>query len=378
MCLIDKLAGFKSAQLSTMATAMTLIVSFSVISFHRAAAEDAAINGTGQPGPYCGRFNVLGKVNVESANKFLDAMLTLNSMIYPESHTERWVGKTVPCNILGDEFQVCRACQEEITQEQMDAIRPMLTSSSHRIWHDRWHRMWRLSNEVTLDKPFDVLTKDQVDNDNLESLTLLIKEGWLPEHNASQFLTTTQAFRGESFFYMHRQMIKMVNFELTANGLPCIQPWRDLPPIVDKNWPIPRLVHNPKLLSQANQLHDEIESVLRRVSEESYLRTVSLDVLARDITFKDNIHADLHTLYADDKATTQAKCQNDEATSRTCDDLTSDLSSQVNKHFWKLHGLIDNLIGKWLKANDYDIVSENCEGKTRCYKWKGTYLGKLP
>lgn len=180
---------------------------------------------------------------------------------------------------------------------------------------------------------------------------------------------------------MHRQMIKMVNFELTANGLACIEPWRKILPADDKIWPAPILLKakgNKQLIAETIDANKSLQETFAKLGQREHLRTITLNQLAIEIAFEYDFHADLHEFYADDEETTAAHCKGDETTSKTCDDLTSNISSQANKHFWKLHGLIDDLIGKWLDANGYSLISENCQGKDKCYQWKGTCLGKVP
>ncbi len=330
---------------------------------------------------FCGDINVVGEVKAGRINAIIDSILSLKSMIEPSSNVDAWVGNVVSCNLPGSDFQICRACQDEITKDQMAAILPMLTDTKHRKWHDFWHRMWNFTYEIDLDPPFEVRPHDQVlEPQTAVSFKLLTENGWLPRSGVSKFIKKANEYDGESFLYMHRQMIKMVNLELTANGLSCIKPWKSILPMNHKIWPVPQLIEDPrnkKLYEERKQMSDHLRVEFQDYSSESYLKTVTLDQLGYDINMS-SFHGDLHDLYSDSEEKIKSRCQGDEMTSKICDNLGSNVSSHVNKHFWKLHGLIDDLIGKWLKANGYQVISENCNGKNSCYQWKGTYLGKVP
>lgn len=39
----------------------------------------------------------------------------------------------------GEFANICTRCEENITEEQMKAVRPMHASSEHRAWHYSWH-----------------------------------------------------------------------------------------------------------------------------------------------------------------------------------------------------------------------------------------------
>lgn len=149
---------------------------------------------------------------------------------------------------------------------------------------------------------------------------------------------------------MHRQMIKMVNFELTANGLLCVESWQKVPPPNDKIWPAPILIQEPNgILSELLLTHKEIIEHADAMANLTYLKSVSLNELGNALS--ENLHRELHEFYADSEAETLRKCQGNEYKSPTCDDLTSNISSQVNRHFWKIHTYVYGFIGKWLDAH---------------------------
>ncbi|MNL08654.1 hypothetical protein D3C87_1293850 [compost metagenome] len=60
------------------------------------------------------------------------------------------------------------------------------------------------------------------------------------------------------------------------------------------------------------------------------------------------------------------------------DDLLPVETSAANKYFWKIHGLVDEILGNWLVANDFKKIDLKCDGKTDCYQWEATWVGKYP
>jgi hypothetical protein len=273
---------------------------------------------------FCGSTPVFGDVDPIAMNNLLDF----------QSNAKMLGKKIVPCNLPGDSFQVCRACNDEITPEQMDVIRPMMASREHRAWHGQWHFSF---------------------------------EGPLIQH------------KGESFLYMHRQMLKMVNLELTASGLACISSWAAVPPPDDKAWPAPVIAQTPgdeSLLESMRENHNEILSAVRTISTTEYLRSHTLEQLGVEIN--GNLHRLLHLFYEDSEEVVNEKCQGDERLSPTCDKLDSNLSAHVNRYFWKFHPYVDDFIYKWLQANDYDKIAVDCQDEKRCYQWVGTEVGPPP
>ena len=55
--------------------------------------------------------------------------------------------------------------------------------------------------------------------------------------------------------------------------------------------------------------------------------------------------------------------------------LNDTYGSHVNIHFWKLHGLVDQIVDKWLAPNGYTAIAQDCNGNPKCYQWQGTWVG---
>ena len=85
------------------------------------------------------------------------------------------------------------------------------------------------------------------------------------------------------------------------------------------------------------------------------------------------LHMDLHDFYRSTPA-----CSPEGRRQGFCDDLVPVQTSPLNKHFWKLHGLIDDLIGDWLRAHNYREIAVSCDGRPACYEWQATWIGEYP
>lgn len=259
------------------------------------------------------------------------------------------------CGLPGEDFKVCLSCTDLISKEQMQAIRPMLASESHRDWHFNWHWIrWKWAAPETTDS----------------QRRKWIAEGWVKDQDsmkAHQLETVQDNVSGEDFFFMHREMIKMVQAKLVMSNLPCISGWQTLPDQVDES--VYRVRDTgPKAQKKLLMLKD----VERELRDPARLRQLSLAEFGRIV--EKRLHGDLHQLWDNGDPCADQADKNQER----CDGLLESRSGQVNPHFWKLHGLIDNMLEDWLKAHDKNEIAVDCEGRPKCYQWKGTWLGKRP
>ncbi|RZA09689.1 MAG: hypothetical protein EOP11_00945 [Proteobacteria bacterium] len=268
--------------------------------------------------------------------------------------------QTVACGIPGEDFSVCRACEDSLKPDDWEAIRSILADTKHRAWHYDWHRTFQSPQGI----------------DDAEAARLKRRKMMHAGESAEAYANRVAAFAGESFFFMHRSMLKMVQVELTAQGKPCIAPWAKLPSSpYDKKWPMPTAAGSAGGEDEeiyVSQLRSTLEFAAKFENEKG-LRGISLNQLGEDV--RQTLHTMLHTIYENTPEETALRCVGDPLFSATCDELGNDASSHVNIHFWKLHGYIDSLVGRWLKANGYREISVECDGRAGCYEWKGTYLG---
>jgi hypothetical protein len=187
---------------------------------------------------------------------------------------------------------------------------------------------------------------------------------------------------GIDFLFMHRQMIQMVNTwaaEATAGGhaghaghaghghhqqtSEFVVGWLDIPwDPADPVWPMPivdlstptnqRIFRNSKDPAQT-AAYQELCS--NRFQNRSWLRTVALDAFGTELEF--TIHGWFHMHWSSEPPA------NPNSLDVTNEWLGSPMSSHVNKHFWKLHGWIDDRIKAWEDANGVEAdISQGWDG----------------
>ncbi|MCY9340634.1 hypothetical protein MOF28_20105 [Bacillus haynesii] len=215
-----------------------------------------------------------------------------------------------------------------------------LSSERTRMYHALWHF---------------VRNKESWDELSTEQREELINQGWEPPRFENE------PGAGIDFLYMHRQMIRMVNEwgasedshdhggEHVHNSPDSVvSPWLDIPwNHNDPVWPMPN-VSNPQPNIFGNSKEQATTDVyFQQVNDtftnRSWLRTVSLDKLGSELEF--GIHGWMHMHWSTEPPT------NPNSLDQNNDWLGSPFSSHVNKHFWKLHGWIDNRITAWEDAN---------------------------
>jgi hypothetical protein len=337
---------------------------------------------------------------------------------------------TKSCGV-GADFKVCHECATKLSPVQWSRIRWLLAEPTYRDWHFEWH-----GNSVA------------------DARTLAQKKGG-----------DEAAYQGENFFYMHREIVRNVQANLSAMNLPCIAPWDTLPSKPDdREFPVLGATRKARALprckaidpsgSKLKQLQtseaerkaaeralakfeekkmveingltsplarmeakerfeqekfrsrekilanlkvkppklspDEIDTLLRCVddntekdfaslkskieahnSSDFFLKN-SLGKVGREI--EESWHTGIHNLYDTEQP---AHCD-EESVEPECDSMRDGISSHVNMNFYKVHGLVDKYVEKWLKLNGYDLASKDCKGKEKCYEWKSTYVGEPP
>lgn len=265
----------------------------------------------------------------------------------------------VQCGLSGETLNICTRCTDEFPEDSLKILRPILGSKAHSDWHAKWHKARMLELEIP-DAFFAKLQKAQLVPENTDKTTFIKTYG------------IGGKLAGENFFYMHRMMIKMVQFELAMQGKDCVAPWLQLPAKIDDPvWPVPHDYSKPDRAEKDQARLESLHKLVAKFQNDEYLKSVSLNTLGRAI--EPTLHLYLHEFYSSSGGcTTESKAQG------FCDDLGPVETSPLNKHFWKLHGLMDDLLGRWLKAHNYSEISNNCEGRSACYQWQATWVGKNP
>ena len=257
------------------------------------------------------------------------------SMMVAEKHMARTKEFTSyedlnECGLPGADFKVCLSCTGRFTDDMYKAVKPMIGDIDHIDWHNSWH------NE------FDKQPRDTFH---------------------------------ESFFYMHRHMLKMLNFELAMNGQPCFKGWDKIPNPYDPHWPNPNVdaVNFKEKKSFDSMMRTLGEFSSSKFSKPNSLRGMKLNRLGEVINFGGggirSIHGRLHSGYSFDDIFGDCPSH-----FPSCNSLSGG-RNMLNRYFYALHGWIDNHIGKWLKANGYKHIAKDCTDKEDCYQWQGTWLG---
>lgn len=296
---------------------------------------------------------ICGTVNVESLTGDQASRLVFNLDLGANRSLAR-----SQCGLPREKFEVCSACTDGNTDEIMRHLRPILADGQHLSWHLNWHSIRAKSD----------LTEDQ--------FKAYQSEGWMPQ--GSSFNSFVQDHlvggekSGEDFFYMHRLMIKMVQLELAQLGIPCIAPWQQLPgSIHDAIWPVPREKMSTEEMRQKQLELDQLQRQTQRFRNQRFLARLSLNELGRNLEM--SLHLQLHNFYR-----SFPLCSPAAQAQGYCDDLLPNDTSPLNAYFWKIHGLIDQILGDWLDAHGKVEIARECKGRSSCYQWQDPWIGKYP
>jgi hypothetical protein len=216
-----------------------------------------------------------------------------------------------------------------------------LASERVRMYHALWHFVRR-------EDDWNGLEAQQKDE--------LVRLGWAPPRFEDQLGA------GIDFLYMHRRMIQMVNLWASGQdhhdhheGAPqadvFVRPWVNIPwDHADPIWPMPvvnpeSVPNFPRIFGRSKE-QGTTEFYRRRVFEvyenRDWLRAQSLEQLGMELEFR--IHGWMHMHWS------TAPPANPNSLDESSDWLGSPFSSHVNRHFWKLHGWIDDRIYGWEDA----------------------------
>lgn len=217
----------------------------------------------------------------------------------------------------------------------------------HALWHFvRTERLW--------------------DDLEPEVMNSLIQQGW----QAPRFQEEPNA--GIDFLYMHRRMIDMVNAWAAADALAVdgqdpngdLQPppaaprgdfvraWITIPwDHQDPVWPMPvvdlsaapnlPLIFGPTKEQATTDFYRQ--RLLDQFDNPTWLRSQSIDQLGTALEF--TIHGWMHMHWS------PAPPPDPNTLDVNNDWLGSPFSSHVNRHFWKVHGWIDDRIAAWEDAH---------------------------
>lgn len=298
---------------------------------------------------FCGSLDVSRMSNVDLQNVVMMNDLTKGQRI-----------RRGQCGLPGERLNICSACTNATSEAQMKVLRPMVGEKSHLAWHADWHEL-----RGTVEPLTPAAYRNAQDSG-------LVPRAMSFEEFTSKYSVEGGSLAGENFLFMHRLMIKMVQLELAGNGQPCFAPWNELPASVDDaSWPVPKRFATPVAKEQASMQLEAMRGLLAKLRSPTLLKNVSLNRLGQLI--EPRLHLQLHGFYQ-----SAPRCSPEARAQGFCDDLVPVGTSPLNKHFWKIHGLVDQLIGDWLKAHGYREIAVDCGGRAACYQWQGTWIGRYP
>ncbi len=272
-----------------------------------------------------------------------------------------------------DDVAVCSEFSDKVSHDQAKVIGDVMATHAHRLNHVLWHatrNSW--SSFSTAEKK--VLQK--------------LSPQWgknAPVCPAPTPAGTANA-AGEEFLLMHHQMVDSLRAALVESRLQCIAGWQTLPEKDDSVWPVPAGERGDS--SKSDKTGTLMSAWMSRFDDSRYLKGKSLSYIGYLVEL--SIHNHMHMRWAarpsvgDDFSPLDNSFNADSLVepSNKYDDpkyhwLGNPYSAHVNPIFWKLHGWVDAVIPKWLKANGYSSISANCGGKSGCYQWKTKWVGGM-
>lgn len=263
-----------------------------------------------------------------------------------------------------DDVAICTEASQEVSPRQQQIIAANMGQHSHRLYHWLWH---------ATRNGWDGLTFQD------RSLVQQISPNW----GRHQPLCQPNSAAGEEFLRMHHQMIDFVRQQLVADGQPCIFGWETPPESLDTMWPVPQGAANDS--SKGPVVARLIQVWAQYFNDDNYLRSKTLAEIGHLLEF--SIHNNLHMRFANlplpgdefvpnfTNATPASLQQPSGFEGAQYRYLGNPYSAAVNPVFWKIHGYVDNVVVKWLSANGYTSIADNCGGDAYCYQWRSRWTG---
>lgn len=242
------------------------------------------------------------------------------------------------------------------------AARVRLASADVRVHHLLWHALRDSWHDFT------AAQRQQVQDMHPE---------WVPA--IPRFVSTPDGVRinpaaGESFLYMHRQMIQGVNEHLAELGEPALVPWDSIPSPGDAVYPVPgRTPHGPADDVKSDAAGTALAARAAALTDDA-LRSNPLATIGAYV--ESQVHDYLHMRWAGSPGAMADFPPFDPLAvhleipahfdAPDVDWLGHPYSSHVNPVFWKLHGWVDLVIERWRVANGLHHV-----------EWTDTWVGGL-
>ena len=249
------------------------------------------------------------------------------------------------------------------------SIKTNLAKPEVRLHHLLWHAIRNSWHEFTESQRNEIRSKHPSWEPNIPRFVVATSS---PNENEVQINLEA----GESFLYMHRKMIGLVNTQLAALKEPQLVPWNDIPELNDPYYPVPNRVPDGDADDPKSDAHLAVmKQRAARARDPILLRAVSLAWLGAFI--ESAIHDFMHMRWAENPGIMNIFPSFDPTNldmqvpiqfhKESVDYLGHPYSSHVNSTFWKLHGWIDKTIDHWRDANGLETIV-----------WKDTWVGVIP
>lgn len=166
---------------------------------------------------------------------------------------------------------------------------------------------------------------------------------------------------GLDFLAMHRGMLQTATAILQKHGLPPICPWSAPPAANDPSVPVPRGPNLPpsRLRAKDDEVWSDYVARAETLLAPKSIGTLRLTELGAEIEF--GIHAAMHIRFGDYAVPGLRPgfaVIGPEWDAPEYDSLLDPYSAHVHPLFWKIHGWIDGLIGRWEAATG--LTAEFC------------------
>jgi len=214
-------------------------------------------------------------------------------------------------------------------------------------------------------------------NISMEEQTAIRNLGWAPPRPVVAYKKDGTQVNiigdgGEDFLYMHRRMIAKVNAVAASAGSSWqVVGWTDCPPPGDQDWPVPpqyEITGDFWYTDFVNGMktdafyYNTILPTENQLKDNDYLRTLTLGELGLKLEL--DIHTWFHVRFSEYNQNGY-RVQSIHPTEfvdakwdvPSYDWLSDFYSAHINKHFWKIHGWIENKIGAWQLANGITTIT---------------------
>lgn len=253
----------------------------------------------------------------------------------------------------------------------------------HRLHHLLWHSIRNAWNRPGTSNNDRQLMAQVVPGENWQPPRPLV---YRPDGRVD-VIATEQASpgAGEDFFHMHREMVKLAQTILTNDFI--------VVPSLDVLFRERERMINEELVQRipvrTRREFDEQMNELRSLEanlDRMDLSRMSLGQLGTELEW--TLHNGLHDRFSRPRSEIMLVNAANPWTMKdflspqhpwnqsSYQHLGDPYASASNPIFWLIHSYVDQWIDRWLKANGYNEISDNCAGRSGCYKWLQTVNGQ--